>query len=97
LEKTKFFELINRYRRSPRDFSVYYTRATLTRKILQKFKRNILREVHMEKHLIEDKGVPLRQDNDNYIRDLLETKYYLYCRGIQGPLPVQRPKKGEYV
>jgi len=93
--KTRFFALIKAYRCNPQEFSVHYIRATHTRKIPRKVERNILRELRIEKHLIEDKDVPLRHYNYSYIRDLLETKYY---QKVSLPTVIARAKKhGFYV
>jgi hypothetical protein len=66
--KTRFFTLIKAYRHNPQDFSVHYTRATHTRTIPQEVERNILRELQIEKHLIEDKDVPLRGGKDRVMK-----------------------------
>jgi len=93
--KTRFFALIKAYHHNPNEFSIHYGRHTKTRKIPQEVERNILRELHIEKHLIEDKDVPLRQYNYSYIRDLLETKYY---QKVSLPTVIDRAKKhGFYV
>jgi len=88
--KTRFFALVKEYRTNANEFSIHYTRATNTRRIPQQVERNILRELHIEKHLIEDKDVPLRQYNYSYIRDLLETNYH---QRVSLPTVIDRAKK----
>ena len=93
--KTRFFALIKEYRRNANDFSIHYTRTTKTRTIPQEIEDNIITELHIEKHLIEDKDVPLRHYNYSYVRDLLETKYY---QKVSLPTVIDRAKKhGFYV
>jgi hypothetical protein len=88
--KTRFFALIKAYRHNPYEFSVHYERATNPRTIPQEVEANILRELHIEKHLIEDKDVPLRHYNYSYITDLLETKYH---QKVSLPTIIDRAKK----
>jgi len=73
--KTRFFALINAYRHSPHEFSIHYKRNTKTRTIPQAVEDNILRELHVEKSLIEDPDIPLRHYNYSYVRDLLREKH----------------------
>jgi len=73
--KTRFFALINAYRHNPHEFSIHYTRHTTTRRIPQAVEDNILRELQVEKKLIEDPDIPLRHYNYSYIRDLLREKH----------------------
>ncbi len=87
--KTRFFALIRAYHQDPHEFSIHYTRHT-TRRIPQAVDDNILRELHIEKQLIEEKEVPLRQYNYSYIKDLLETKYH---QKVSLPTVIDRAKK----
>ena len=88
--KTRFFALIRAYHQDPHEFSIHYARHTTTRRISQAVDENILRELHIEKQLIEDKDVPLRQYNYSYIKDLLETKYH---QKVSLPTVIDRAKK----
>jgi hypothetical protein len=88
--KTRFFALVKEYRTNAKDFSIHYTRTTTTRTIAQEVERNILRELHIERHLIEDKEIPLRQYNYSYIRDLLETNYH---QRVSLPTVIDRARK----
>ena len=74
--KTRFFALINAYRHSPHEFSIHYKRNTKTRAIPQAVEDNILRELHVEKSLVEDPDIPLRHYNYSYVRDLLREQYH---------------------
>jgi len=58
--KTRFFALIRAYHQDPHEFSLHYTRHT-TRRIPQAVDDNILRELHIEKQLIEEKNVPFKK------------------------------------
>lgn len=73
--KTRFFALINTYRHSPHEFSVQYKRNTKTRAIPQAVEDNIIRELQIEKDLVQNTEVPLRHYNYSYVKDLLKEKY----------------------
>ena len=74
--KTRFFALINAYRHSPHEFSIHYKRNTKTRTIPQAVEDNILRELQIEKNMIENPDIPLRHYNYSYIRDLLRETHH---------------------
>ena len=73
--KTRFFALIKEYRKNPKEFSIQYTRKTKTRKISESIERNIIKELRIEKDMIENIEIPLRYYNYSYIRNLLEERY----------------------
>ena len=73
--KTRFFALINAYRYNPHEFSIHYRRNTKTRTIPQAIEDNILRELQIERTMIEDPNIPLRHYNYSYIRDLMREKH----------------------
>jgi len=59
--KTRFFFLIKACRETPDEFSIQYTRNSKTRKISQDIEDNIIKELQIEKDLIENKDVPLKR------------------------------------
>jgi hypothetical protein len=73
--RSKFFVLVQRYRREPDNFSVQYKRDSPTRKISPDIERNIIKELSVEKQMIENKEIPLRSYNYTYIKELLMEKY----------------------
>ena len=91
--KTKFFGLINAYRHSPHESSIHFKRSTKTRTIPQAVEENILRELQIEKSLIEDPNIPLRQYNYSYVKDHLETKYN---QKVSLSIIIDRPKKHDF-
>lgn len=74
--KTRFFALINAYRHSPHEFSIHYKRNTKTRTIPQAVEDNILRELQIEKNMIDNPDIPVRHYNYSYIRDLLRETHH---------------------
>jgi len=93
INKTRFFALIKLYRKNPNKFSVQYTRYAKTRGISQSTEENILKELSIEKELIEDENVPLKSYNYSYIKDLLEKKYNQI---VSLPTIIDRAKKNDY-
>lgn len=53
VKKIRFWELVERYEKDPENFSVQYKRTGATRKIPQAIEQNILKELSLEKKLIE--------------------------------------------
>lgn len=88
--KTRFFALVKDYRKDPVNFSIQYQRKIKTRKIPQVMEHNILKELKIDKKLIEDKNVPLKRYNYSYIKDLLERKYN---HKVSLPTIITRAKK----
>ena len=91
--KTRFFSLIKAYRQNPDEFSIQYTRSSKTKKISQDIEDNIIKELQIEKKLIENKDIPLRQYNYSYLKDLLETKYH---QKVSLPTIIDRAKKHNF-
>ncbi len=75
INKTRFFALIKAYRDNPFAFSIQYVRKGKTRAIPQAVEANILKELAIEKKLIEDKDIPVRSYNYSYIKDRLQKEY----------------------
>jgi len=72
--KARLFALLKLYRDDPQGFSIQYQRETKNR-ISEETEKSILKELSIEKKLIEDKDVPLKSYNYSYIKDRLENKY----------------------
>jgi len=93
IKKRRFFILVKKYRENPKAFSIQYTRSIKTRKIPQSAERNIIKELKIEKKLIQDKNVPLRSYNYSYIKDRLEKKYK---QTVSLPTIIDRAKKNDF-
>jgi hypothetical protein len=74
IKKRRFFTLINQYREDPPHFSIQYQRATPPR-ISPEVEQNILKELTIEKGIIQHKEVPLKSYNYSFIKDHLRKKY----------------------
>lgn len=75
INKTRFFALVKAYRDNPFGFSIRYVRKFKTRAIPEAVETNILKELSIEKKLIENKNIPIHSYNYSYIKDCLEEKY----------------------
>ena len=91
--KRRFFSLIKQYRENPEGFSIKYHRRAKTRVISRSIEKNIIKELTIEKRLIQDKSVPLKSYNYSYIKDLLEKKYN---QKVSLPTIIDRAKKNDF-
>jgi hypothetical protein len=60
IERSSFFEILREYRDDPGGFTVAHRRTNCPHKISSEVEQNILKELRMEKRLIEAPEVPLR-------------------------------------
>jgi hypothetical protein len=74
IKKRRFFTLVNQYREDPKHFSIQYQRATPAR-ISPEVEQNLLRELTIEKGIIENKEIPLKSYNYSFIKDRLRKTY----------------------
>ncbi len=74
VKKARFFALVAEYRKDPEKFSVQYVRKTKNR-IPQSAEKNIIKELKVDKELIENKDVPLKRYNYSYVKTRLEDHY----------------------
>ena len=93
ISTTRFLALIKLYRRNPDKFSVQYIRYAKTRAICESIEENIIKELSIEKELIEDENVPLKSYNYSYIKDLLKKKYN---QKVSLPTIIDRAKKNDF-
>lgn len=91
--KRRFFDIAKQYKENPDGFSIQYTRKTKTRGIPQSTEENIIKELRIEKQLIEDKEVPLRSYNYSYLKDRLEKEYK---QKVSLPTIIDRAKKNDF-
>jgi len=76
IKRRRFFKLLQEYRENPDTFSIAYQRKKRTRGIKKEIERNILKELHLEKTLIENKEIPVWRYNYSYIKDQIWKKYH---------------------
>jgi len=93
IKRRRFFELLAKYRKDPDNFSIQYERKTINRKIDPDIEKNIVKELEIEKDLIENKEVPIRYYNYSYIKDILENDYN---QKISLPTIIDRAKRNNF-
>ena len=75
IKRSRFFELLTRYKKDPDNFSIQYKRNIGNYRIDREIEANIIKELKIEKDLIKVKDVPIRCYNYSYIKDILENDY----------------------
>lgn len=75
IKKRRFFALLKRYREKPEAFSIQYQREEPTRHIPEQTEKTILKELAIDKKIIEDKNNPVRRYNYSFIKDRLADTY----------------------
>ena len=76
IKKRRFFVLLKQYKANPRHFTVQYQRTNAPRTISAMAEQTILKELSIEKKIIQNKEVPLTSYNYSYIKDRLREKYH---------------------
>src|SRR4030043_1258098 len=90
IKKSRFFMLLKQYKENPQHFTTRYQRTTPPRIISAELERNILKELTIEKKIIQDKEIPLKSYNYSYIRDRLKGRYR---QKVSLPTIIDRAKK----
>jgi len=72
--KSRFFMLMSHYREHPQRFTILYERNTPAR-ISKDIEHNIVKELSIEKGIIQNKEIPLKSYNYSFIKDHLRKKY----------------------
>lgn len=91
LKRRQFFEWVKRYKERHEDFNIEYKRSNEHRKISEAIEENIIKELKIEKGLIDDSAIPIRFYNYSYIQDQLRKKYK---QEVSLPTIIGRAKKG---
>jgi hypothetical protein len=91
--KSRFFMLLQKYREDSDGFSVAYTRHKKTRGIPPIIEGHILKELAVDKALIDDPDVPIRRYNYSYVKDRLESAYH---ERVSLPTIIDRAKKNGF-
>jgi hypothetical protein len=90
VKKSRFFMLLTQYKENPQHFTVQYQRTSAPRSISPEIEQNILKELAIEKEIIQNKDVPLRSYNYSYIKDRLGKTYH---QKVSLPTIIDRAKK----
>jgi len=90
ISRRRFFMLLKEWKEDPHLFTIQYQRTQAPRSISPDVEQNILRELTVEKKIIQNKEVPLRSYNYSYIRDRLRGRYH---QKVSLPTIIDRAKK----
>ena len=90
IKRRRFCALIKKYQENPNTFSIQYVRKEQAPRIPETAEENILKELAIEKKLIQDPNVPIRCYNYSYIKDRLESDY---DQTVSLPTIIDRAKK----
>jgi len=93
IKRSRFFELLTRYRKDPDNFSIQYKRNTSNYRIDRGIEANIIQKLKIEKGLIKNKDIPIKWYNYSYIKDLLEQKY---SQKVSLPTIIDRAKRNNF-
>jgi len=91
--KAHFFRLLKRYRQETKEFSIQYNRKKATRGIDKKIERNIIKELKIDKGLIDNSATPVRAYNYSFIKDRLRKKKK---QEVSLPTIINRAKRWGY-
>lgn len=93
--KSRFFSLLNLYRKDPAAFSIAYKRTKATRIIAEPIEQNILKELTVAKKFIDNKNMPIWSYNYSFIKNELEKRYR---QQVSVPTIIAKAKKyGFYI
>src|SRR4030043_946060 len=81
IKKRRFFMLLKQYKENSTDFTIQYQRTTPPRIISPEIEQNILKELAIEKKIIQNKEVPLTSYNYSYLRDRLRRELRVFIYG----------------
>lgn len=73
--KSRFFSLLNVYRKGPVTFSITYKRTKATRIIDPKIEKNVFKELKIAKEFIVNKDMPIWFYNYSFIKNELKQRY----------------------
>jgi hypothetical protein len=90
ISRRRLFMLLKEYKEDPQHFTIQYQRTSPSRSISAEIEQNILKELRVEKEIIQNKDVPLTSYNYSYIRDRLRARYR---QKVSLPTIIGRAKK----
>ena len=75
--RTRFYELVGKFRRDQENFSIDYHRRVKVEKMDKEIRQNILTELKTEKEkIIDNPLVPTKNYNYSYLKNLIGEKYF---------------------
>jgi len=90
IKRRRFFLLLKQYKENPQHFTVQYRRTKAPRTISPMIEQTILKELSIDKKIIQNKEIPLKSYNYSFIKDLLRVTYH---QKVSLPTIIDRAKK----
>ena len=90
IKRRRFFILLKQYKENPQQFTVRYHRTKAPRTICPVIEQNILKELSIDKKIIQNKEIPLKSYNYSFIKDRLKGTYH---QKVSLPTIINRAKK----
>src|SRR4030042_849 len=90
IKRRRFFVLLKQYKENPQHFTVQYQRTRAPRTISPMIEQTILKELSIEKRIIQNKKIPLKSYNYSYIKDRLKVTYH---QEVSLPTIINRAQK----
>jgi len=90
IKRRRFFVLLKQYKENPQDFTVQYRRTKAPRTISPVVEQTILKELSIDKRIIQNKEIPLKSYNYSFIKDRLRVTYH---QKVSLPTIIDRAKK----
>jgi len=90
IKRRRFFVLLKQYKENPQHFTVQYRRTRAPRTLSPMIEQNILKELSIDKKIIQNKEIPLKSYNYSFIKDRLKGTYH---QKVSLPTIIDRAKK----
>jgi hypothetical protein len=90
IKRRRFFVLLKQYKENPQHFTVQYQRTRAPRTISPLIEQTILKELSIDKEIIQNKEIPLKSYNYSYIKDRLRVTSH---QKVSLPTIIDRAKK----
>jgi len=90
IKRRRFFVLLKQYKENPQHFTLQYQRTRAPRTISPMIEQTILKELSIEKRIIQNKEIPLKSYNYSYIKDRLKVTYH---QEVSLPTIINRAQK----
>src|SRR4030043_787383 len=90
IERRRFFVILKQYKENPQDFTVQYRRTKAPRTISPVIEQTILKELSIDKKIIQNKEIPLKSYNYSFIKDRLRVTYH---HKVSLPTIIDRARK----
>jgi len=90
IKRRRFFVLLKQYKENPQHFTVQYQRTRAPRTISPVIEQTILKELSIDKQIIQNKEIPLKSYNYSYVKDRLRVTYH---QKVSLPTIIERAKR----